>query len=186
MKTALPELDDVLHFGVQAGTLPPPSIMPLSKVTCVDMDSYWQARAHATSVNTAEAERFKQTASASFMELLDELFELAEATRQEHVGDALRRLRFLSYSAIYPIAQQLQQLVTARKAAPGEPGADWGAPFFWQQFLADCHEHLLRCENLSAEAKEIRRQCIQMMGNSECREFGNGGRQAASGTPGVA
>jgi hypothetical protein len=166
MKNALPELDDVLHFGIQAASLPPPSIMPLSKVTCLDMDRYWQARAHATSINTAEAERFKQTVVASILELINELFELAEITRQEHVSDALRRLRFLSYSAIYPIAQQLQQLVTARKTTSGSMAeGQWGAPVFWEQFLADCRAHLLRCEKLSADSAEIRRQCIQMMSN---------------------
>jgi tRNA U34 5-methylaminomethyl-2-thiouridine-forming methyltransferase MnmC len=155
----------VLHFGIQAANLPPPSIMPLSKVTCLDMDRYWQARAHASSINTAEAEKFKQTAVAAILELINELFELAEIARQEHVSDALRRLRFLSYSAIYPIAQQLQQLVTARKTMSGGMAeGELGAPF-WEQFLADCRAHLLRCEKLSADSAEIRRQCIQMMSN---------------------
>jgi hypothetical protein len=166
MKNALPDLDDVLRFGIQAASLPPPSIMPLSKVTCFDMDRYWQARAHATSINVAEAEKFKQTLITAILELIDELFQLAEITRQEHVSDALRRLRFLSYSAIYPIAQQLQQLVIARKpGAGGIDDAQAGAPFLWEQFLADCRAHLLRCEKLGADAADIRRQCIQMLSN---------------------
>lgn len=163
-KNALPDLDDVLHFGIQSGNLPPPSIMPLSKVTCLDMDRYWLARAHAPSVNSAEADKFKQTVVAAILELINELFELAEITRQDHVSEALRRLRFLSYSAIYPIAQQLQQLVSSRNGL-GMITESVGAPFVWEQFLAECHAHLLRCEKLSSDAAEIRRQCIQMMNN---------------------
>jgi len=167
VKEALPDLDNVLHFGIQSGSLPPPSIMPLSKVTGLDIDSYWHARAHASSINAAEAERFKKLVTASFAELIDELFQLAEASQKEHVSDALRRLRFLSYSAIYPIAQQLQQLVAARRSMSGrvDGGQEWVAPFFWEQFLAECRQHLVRCEELGAESVTLRRQCIQMMSN---------------------
>ncbi|WP_088345367.1 MULTISPECIES: dynamin family protein [Rhodomicrobium] len=167
VQEALPALDNVLHFGIQATSLPPPSIMPLSKVTGLDLDSYWLPRAHAAQVNPAEAEKFKQLVSASFAELIEELFQLAEASQKEHVSDALRRLRFLSYSAVYPIAQQLQQLVSARKTMSGraDGGQEWVAPFFWDQFLAECRQSLLRCEELSADSVTIRRQCIQMMSN---------------------
>jgi GTP-binding protein EngB required for normal cell division len=165
VKTALPDLEDVLRFGIQSGNLPPPSIMPLSKVTTLDMDSYWEARAHANEINSAEAGKFQELVAAAFTEVIDELFETAETTQNRHVTEALRRLRFLSYSAIYPIAQQLQELVSARKAGTGNVngGSDWGAPFFWQQFLDECRRHLERCEQLGAEAATIRRQCIQMI-----------------------
>lgn len=165
VKAALPDLDDVLRFGIQSGSLPPPTIMPLSKVTSLDMDSYWEARAHATGINTAEADRFQQLVADAFAELIEELFESAETTQNGHVSEALRRLRFLSYSAIYPIAQQLQELVSARKTVAGSvnEGADWGAPFFWEQFLDECRHHLERCEQLGAEAATIRRQCIKMI-----------------------
>ncbi len=165
VKTALPKLDDVLRFGIQAGSLPPPSIMPLSKVTSLDLDGYWHARAHATQINAAEAERFRQLAASAFVELIEELFELAEATQSDHITEALRRLRFLSYSAIYPIAQQLQDLVSTQKAMAGtaDRGRTRGAPFFWDQFLDECRQHLARCEELGTEAGEIRRQCIQLM-----------------------
>ncbi len=165
VKGALPDLQDVLRFGIQSGSLPPPSIMPLSKVTSLDMDSYWDARAHATAINPAEADRFRQLATVAFLELIEELFEIAESIQQEHVTEALRRLRFLSYSAIYPIAQQLQELVSSQKSfsAGSQDGQLMGAPFFWDQFLDECRQHLSRCEQLGTEAGEIRRQCIQLM-----------------------
>ena len=169
VKTALPDLTEVLRFGVQSGNLPPPSIMPLSKMISLDMDRYWNARAHATEINTAEADRFQDLVSSAFAELIEELFESAEMTQNGHVSEALRRLRFLSYSAIYPIAQQLQELVSARKAVAGNAseGLEWGAPFFWDQFLDECRTHLERCEQLGADASTIRRQCIQMISSLE-------------------
>jgi len=165
VKSALPKLDDVLRFGIQSGSLPPPSILPLSKVTTLDTDRYWEARAHATTVNAAEADKFKEHVSLAFLELIDDLFEIAGTTEQEHVTEALRRLRFLMYSGIYPIAQQLQELVTARKelAVGKEDGQAWSAPFVWDQFLDECRQHLARCEQIGKEAGELRRQCIQLI-----------------------
>ncbi|NJM34562.1 MAG: hypothetical protein HC850_07465 [Rhodomicrobium sp.] len=167
VKNALADLDDVLRFGIQSASLTPPSIMPLSKITPLDIDRYWDARAHAIEINPMEAEKFRSLVETSFLELIEELFELAETSQRDHVSEALRRLRFLSYSAIYPIAQQLQELVSARKAATGKlsDGPDWAAPFVWEQFLDECRKHLALCEKLSAEAGAIRRQCIQLMNN---------------------
>jgi hypothetical protein len=162
VKAALPELDDVLRFGIQSSNLPPPSIMPLSKVTTLDLDSYWDARAHANEVNVAEATKFKALVRTAFGELIEELFEIASASQQEHISEALRRLRFLSYSAIYPIAQQLQELVNARQSFGGGRESE-DAPFDWDQFLDECRQHLARCEQLAAAASELRRQCIQLM-----------------------
>jgi GTP-binding protein EngB required for normal cell division len=165
VKGALPSLDNVLRFGIQSGSLPPPSIMPLSKITSLDMDSYWDARTHASAVNPAEADRFKELATVAFLDLIEELFELAETIQRDHIGEALRRLRFLSYSAIYPIAQQLQELVSSQQtlSAGSREGQVFGAPFFWEQFIDECRRHLARCEQLGTEAGTIRRQCIQLM-----------------------
>jgi hypothetical protein len=165
VKTALPDLDDVLRFGIASANLPPPSIMPLSKITTLDLDSYWGARAHAVEINHAEAAKFKQLTTAAFTELIDELFELAATSQQEHISDALRRLRFLSYSAIYPIAQQLQELVTARMSSGNakELGQSLPTPFVWDHFLDECRQHLERCEQIGADAADLRRQCIQLM-----------------------
>jgi tRNA U34 5-carboxymethylaminomethyl modifying GTPase MnmE/TrmE len=165
VKNALPDLDDVLRFGIQSGTLPPPSILPLSKVTTLDLDRYWEARSHAMEVSPAEADKFKELVTVAFLDLIDDLFDIAGTTEQEHVSDALRRLRFLIYSAIYPIAQQLQELVSARKNLAGsmEDRQPWGAPFFWEQFLDECRQHLARCEQLGTEAGELRRQCIKLI-----------------------
>jgi hypothetical protein len=162
VKAALPELDDVLRFGIQSSSLPPPSIMPLSKVTTLDLDSYWDARAHVTEVNAGEAARFKELVKTAFGELIEELFEIASASQQDHISEALRRLRFLSYSAIYPIAQQLQELVNARQSFAGDRDSG-DSPFDWDQFLDECRHHLERCEQLAAAAAELRRQCIQLM-----------------------
>ncbi len=165
VKDALPDLDDILHFGVQSGNLPPPSIMPLSKVTAVDLDSFWEAHARIDPVDPAEAGRFKQAVSRAFGEVIAELFELTETTQNEHVSNALRRLRFLSYSAIYPIAQQLQDLVSARKDSERitQSGQSWGAPFFWEPFLEECRQQLARSEKLAREAVEIRQECIRLI-----------------------
>jgi GTP-binding protein EngB required for normal cell division len=165
VKTALPDFDDILHFGVQSGNLPPPSIMPLSKVTRVDMDSFWDTHKRMETVDAGEASRFKEIVATAFGELIAELFDLTETMQSGHVSHALRRLRFLSYSAIYPIAQQLQELVSARKdmKSYGQGGQGWGAPFFWEPFLEECRQQLARSEKLAREAVAIRQECIKLI-----------------------
>ena len=165
VKAALPNLDDVLHFGIQSGNLPPPSIMPLSKVTAVDIDSFWDARAEIETVEPVEASSFKEIVARSFGDLISELFDMTETTQNGHVSSALRRLRFLSYSAIYPLAQQLQDLVSARKDMEGITlgGQGWGTPFFWEPFLQECEQQLARSEKLAREAIEIRQECIRLI-----------------------
>lgn len=165
VKMALPDLDDVLHFGIQSGNLPPPSIMPLSKVTAVDIDGFWDSKAGIGPVDPAEASHFKQIVSKAFGEVIYELFEMTEAVQNGHVSNALRRLRFLSYSAIYPLAQQLQDLVSARKDMEGlaQGGQGWGTPFFWEPFLQECQQQLARSEKLAREAVEIRQECIRLI-----------------------
>lgn len=165
VKAALPDLDDVLHFGIQSGNLPPPSIMPLSKVTAADIDSFWDDKGETGVVDPAEADHFKQIVAQSFGEIISELFDMSETTQNGHVASALRRLRFLSYSAIYPLAQQLQDLVSARKDMEGlaQGGQGWGTPFFWEPFLQECEQQLARSERLAREAAEIRQECIRLI-----------------------
>lgn len=163
MKQALPSLDDVLHFGIQSASLPPPSIISLSKITAVDLDNFWQAGTHPLSND--EATGFKQSVITAFSELIDDLFQESETTLRNQITDAVRRLRFLSYSAIYPIAQQLQDLVQAHYSAEATRGEKSAMlpPVFWEQFLNECKKHLERCEALAAKAADARRRCIHMM-----------------------
>lgn len=163
MKQALPSLDDVLHFGIQSGSLPPPSIISLSKITAVDLDDFWLPG--ALPLSNDEAGGFKRSVIAAFSELIDDLFQESDATLRNQITDAVRRLRFLSYSAIYPIAQQLQELVQAHHSAEATKGKNSAIlpPVFWEQFLNECKKHLERCETLATEAADARRRCIHMM-----------------------
>lgn len=167
MKEALPDLDDVLRFGYQAGDMAPSSIIPLSKVTALDTDEFWLARLRSPAPSAAEAAEFRKMVANSFSELIEELFWSADDTFKEHEGAGLRRLRFLSYSAIYPIAQQLQQWVEAHKTAAGEAPeeTEQRAAALRDEILAASREHLLRCEKLAVDSAGIRRQCIYMMEN---------------------
>lgn len=163
VKDALPDLDDVLRFGFQAADVPAPSIIPLSKVTALDMDAFWQARG-SRPVTAADADEFKALINDAFVELIDGLFRAADESLKDHVSEALRRLRYLSYSAIYPIAQQLQQWVEAHKGLTGaEPAdAEARASALREEILAEGHAHLLRCEKLAVDAADVKRQCIYM------------------------
>jgi hypothetical protein len=161
VKDVLPDLDDVLHFGVQGSELPAPSIIPLSKMTALDTDDFWQQRilARVETIDPAEASQFRKLIISIYSELINELFSLAEETLNQHVKEELRRLQFLSFSAIYPIAQQLQQWGEIYKIIKRNTRSS----SFRGQLLATSRNQLLGCEELASNAANLRRQCLQMM-----------------------
>ncbi|MEJ2117040.1 MAG: dynamin family protein [Alphaproteobacteria bacterium] len=161
VKDALPDLDDVLHFGVQGAELPAPSIVPLSKLTALDTDDFWQHRiaARVDTTDPAEASQFQNAIVSIYAELIDELFSLAQETLNQHAKEALRRLQFLSYSAIYPIAQQLQRWVEIHKLMK----RDKRGGSFCGQLLATSRDQLHGCVELADNAANLRQQCLQMM-----------------------
>ncbi len=58
-KEMLPEIDNVLHFGLQQPGFSPPSIIPLSRATTFDRDDFWDARRDGTLMSMHEVEDFK-------------------------------------------------------------------------------------------------------------------------------
>jgi hypothetical protein len=131
----------------------------------VDLDEFWLPGTQ--SLSNEEASAFKQSVIAAFSELIDDLFQESENTLRNQITDAVRRLRFLSYSAAYPIAQQLQELVQAHRSVEATKGETAGRlpVLFWEQFLSECNKHLERCDALATEAADARRRCIHMMDN---------------------
>jgi hypothetical protein len=159
-KDALPEIDNVLHFGFQAPIFSPPSIIPLSKTTTLDLDEYWEARRELDHHGADAVHNFKHLIKAEFGAIIDDLLNLAEAALKDHVAAALRRLRFLSYSAIYPIAQQLQHFAETLQADGG--GALMHTELFGDLF-EQWEEVLQRCQAHAAALKDLRRQCITVL-----------------------
>jgi hypothetical protein len=159
----LSEIDNVLHFGFQPPGFPLPSVIPLSRTTTFDLDDFWDARQDSALMSPDEAEDFKVLVNSEFGGMIDALIKLADTALREHVAGSLRRLRFLSYSAIYPIAQQLQNFAESlHKRDVTSYGAPVGSEDFSDLFARweDIRE---RCERDAAAFKDLRRQCIAML-----------------------
>jgi len=160
-KDTLPDIDNVLHFGFQAPGFSPPSIIPLSKTTALDLEDFWNPHQARGGDAAEEIEGFRDLVKAEYGEMVEELLKLAQAALQEHVAAALRRLRFLSYSAIYPIAQQLQTFAETLRQREGS-GAVAREELF-SDIFASGDEELQRCQTLAASLQNLRRQCIDML-----------------------
>ena len=159
----LADMDNVLHFGFQSPNFSPPSLISLSKTTAFDLDDFWNPRNPRGGDRVEEAMAFQALVKSEFGGMVDELLRLAENALLEHIAMALRRLRFLSFSAIYPIAQQLQQFATTlqdKEAASAEAMAR--AELFGSLFEAG-EEELRHCQSLAAAMQTLRRQCIEML-----------------------
>ncbi len=162
-KDTLPEIDDVLHFGLQPPGFNAPSIIPLSRTTAFDGDDFWLDRQRGEPMSADDVAAFISLVNSEFGAMIDALLALADAALREHVAAALRRLRFLSYSAIYPIAQQLQHFAEAlqqREAAGHGPSV---APDHFSDLFAQWDDIRRKCEQDAAALKDLRRQCIAML-----------------------
>jgi tRNA U34 5-carboxymethylaminomethyl modifying GTPase MnmE/TrmE len=162
-KDTLPEIDDVLHFGLQPPGFSAPSIIPLSRTTAFDSEDFWLDRQRGELTSIDEAAAFTTLVKSEFGEMIDALLALADAALREHVAAALRRLRFLSYSAIYPIAQQLQHFAEVlQQREAGGHGSPVAADRFGDLF-AQWDDIRRKCERDAAALKDLRRQCIAML-----------------------
>jgi hypothetical protein len=101
----------------------------------------------------------KHLIKAEFGAMIDDLLNLAEAALKDHVAAALRRLRFLSYSAIYPIAQQLQHFAETLQADAGGAAAQTAlfADLFeqWDEVLQRCQVHAAALKDASPAARRV-------------------------------
>jgi len=163
-KDTLPEIDNVLHFGFQAPSFAPPSIIPLSKTTAFDLEDFWETRLEAGGGSAPdEVNAFRDLVRSEFGDLIDELLKLAESALKDHVLAALRRLRFLSYSAIYPIAQQLQHLAEALQKTGASGDTAQRRSHLFSGLFQEWEESLQQCEKLALDFKDLRRQCINTL-----------------------
>ena len=94
--------------------------------------------------------------------MVDELLGQAESALHDHVAAALRRLRFLSYSAIYPIAQQLQQFATRLQEQEGKSETVAFEELFGDLFKAG-EDELQHGQTLATSFQTLRRQCAEIL-----------------------
>ncbi len=162
-KDTLPEIDNVLHFGFQAPGFSPPSIIPLSKTTAFDLEDFWNPH-QARGGNTAEeVASFKDLVKSEYGDMVEELLKSAENAFRDHIVAALRRLRFLSYSAIYPIAQQLQYFAQTLQDRETKGVGAVARDELFNDLFASGEQELQHCQTLAASLQALRRQCIDML-----------------------
>ena len=141
----------------------PPSIFPLSKTTAFDLEAFWDARPNGAAMSADQRTNFKQLVKSEYGAMIDALLTLAETALRDHIAVTLRRLRFLCYSAIYPIAQQLQHFAETLQQ---HEAASHGAPVQPDRFaglFAQWDEVRQKCERDAAALKDLRRQCIAIL-----------------------
>ena len=160
---ALADMDNVLHFGFQPPSFSPPSLIPLSMTTAFDLEDFWNPRNARGGDRADEAKAFEALAKSEFGSMVDELLKSADTALRDHIATALRRLRFLSYSAIYPIAQQLQYFASTLQEREAKSGGALAREDLFGDLFEAGEEELRRCQGLAASMQALRRQCIEML-----------------------
>ncbi len=159
-KEILPSLDNVLQFGLVSSRIQPPSIMPLSKVTAFDISDIWEALGkEKIGDGSAEAMHaaFRQLVQSEFTGIVAELTEQAHTDLTATLRAGLRRIRYMCYSGVYPIADQLRQIV---EVLPEDGDDDDLLPARWNDLAKEWRQGVSRCEVLAQSIKEAKKQCL--------------------------
>ncbi len=154
----LPELEPVLRFGETASTSEPVSTLPLSKVTIFDMQDFWQPIISQYRSRAASSrEDLTKLIEAEFLNLVTELFAIADDKLQQGISDNARRLKIMSLSAIYPITAQLREAVGVNGPGAEQPQPDATGKTSWPEFLSQWLEKIDRCELIAAKIGKVQR-----------------------------
>jgi hypothetical protein len=130
-------------------------------VTAFDLDDFWHATLPKAAAGPAEqARHFKMLVKSEFVFMLKELFESARADLRRQIEASLRRLRFMTYSAVYPFIEQLQQIAAhyrgmMQEQRPGEP-ADKELGEILERWRGDIAAY----EKLAAQLRTHMKQCF--------------------------
>jgi hypothetical protein len=107
-----------------------------------------------------QARHFKLLVKSEFIFMLKELFEAARGDLGRQIEASLRRLRFMTYSAIHPFIEQLQQIAAyyreiVKEQQPGEK-ADKGLSEIFDRWRADIAAY----EKLGGEFRASMKRCF--------------------------
>lgn len=157
-KELLPKLDHVIQFGSKPVQMRSPSIMPLAKATLFEMDDFKQHELIRSPADKNKKTReLKFIIASEFVPIIKELIEAANISIELAINDAIRHLRLIAFSAMFPLVQQLERLATAYKNSVGDKGQGSDFP---QGPIADINASIAQYESLATELNEIKKQCF--------------------------
>jgi ethanolamine utilization protein EutP (predicted NTPase) len=102
----VPDLDNILHFGMISTRPNPIYLMPLAKATIFEMDDFWQQEMmNSTKPYEKKVRDLELIMMSEFDPMIKEIMQAAAAGLELTIDEIIRNLTIFIFSTIYPIVQ---------------------------------------------------------------------------------
>jgi hypothetical protein len=111
VQAKLPNLDNVIQFGLSSRKTRPLSVMALAKSTALETAEFWALLRHPSEGNKAERIReLKLVIASEFVLILREILDTAQSDLKLTANEMMMKLRIMALSAIFPLIENLSYL----------------------------------------------------------------------------
>jgi signal recognition particle receptor subunit beta len=110
-KEIMPEMDNILHFGMRPSNSNSIYLMPLAKATTFEMDNFWQQEIISSSKSyEAKAKELKLVMISEFYPIIKDVTNSANAGFELTIDDIIKNLKIYIFSSLDPILKYLNRV----------------------------------------------------------------------------
>ncbi len=164
LQAKLPNLDNVIQFGLSSRKTRPLSVMALAKATSLETAEFWALLKHPSEGDEAERIReLKLVIASEFVLILKELLETAQSDLKLTANEMMMKLRILALSAIFPLVDNLSYLADAFLKGKGLSGS--ASPIdgdFLQDFQSRITSDVKRQQEVAERLVDIKKLSLQV------------------------
>ncbi len=156
VKALLPALDNVVQFGMAPRKDQSSSIVSLGKATSLESVEFWDW--FASQGPKREQDYLRRRIVSEFLLILNEVIEASRNSFGFFAGDGIRRLRLLSLSAIFPLAEQTEASIRFYKEWTVSGGEAETAA--WKDFDKQVEQKIKHYDILLTQFSELKKRCL--------------------------
>ncbi len=164
LQAKLPNLDNVIQFGLSSSVTRPLSVMALAKATALETAEFWALLKYPPEGDEAKRiEELKLVIASEFVLILKEMLLTAQSDLKLTASEMMAKLSIMSLSAIFPLIDNLSYLAEAFQKRKGLGAAK--APIdlnFMQDFQSRIRLDAQRQQEISERLVAIKKQALQV------------------------
>jgi hypothetical protein len=114
LQAKLPNLDNLVQFGLTSRRVRPLSVMALAKATALETKEFWDLFKQRQQGDDAKGtEELKLLIASEFVLILREMLDTARSDLKLTANEIMTRLRIIALSSIFPLVDRLSYLAEA-------------------------------------------------------------------------
>jgi hypothetical protein len=164
LQAKLPNLDNVIQFGLSSRKTRPLSVMALAKATSLETAEFWALLKHPSEGDEAGRIReIKLVIASEFVLILKEIIDTARGDLKLTANEMIMKLRVLALSAIFPLIDNLSYLADAFLKGKGLSAS--ASPIdgdFLQDFQSRIRSNVEQQQELAERLANFKKQSLQV------------------------